>query len=174
MAQKQEGIDYRSILSGFLKNRDDIELVLELAKKILALPSVAAQPLRPDVADQVSSGEGALVQFYSGQFYGRSQTAATAEVLKIYGKPQKTKAILEALTKAELKVGGRKPEGTLYRTLLRSKEFTRVAPDTWGLSEWYPDAKLKPIPTPVRLKGKRKRGRPPKQRAMPEETKTDT
>ena len=76
---------------------------------------------------------------------------------------------MEALTKAELKVGGRKPEGTLYRTLLRSKEFTRVAPDTWGLAEWYPEAKLKPQPTPVRRR--KRKGRPPKRKATTEAPK---
>jgi hypothetical protein len=163
MAQNQEGVDYRSILAGLLKDVGDLELTLQVARKILALPSTASQAMGVDLAEQVRPTEGAAVQFYPGQFYGKSQTAAAAEVLRIYGKPQKTKTILEAFTKAEFKIGGKSPEGTLYRSLLRGKEFLRVAPDTWGVADWYPEAKLKPLPMPVR--GRKRRGRPPKRKA---------
>lgn len=158
MAQNQEGVDYRSILTGLLKDVGDLELALQVARKILASPSTASQAMGVDVAEQVRPTEGAAVWFFPGQLYGKSQTAAAAEVLRIYGKPQRTKTILEAFTKAEFKIGGKSPEGTLYRSLLRGKEFLKVAPDTWGVADWYPEAKLKALPTPMR--GRKRRGRP--------------
>ncbi len=167
MAQNQEGVDYRSILSGLLKDVGDVELALQVARKILALPSTVSQATGIDVAEQVRPAEVAAVQFYPGQFYGKSQTAAAAEVLRIYGKPQRTKTILEAFTKAEFKIGGKAPEGTLYRSLLRGREFLKVAPDTWGVADWYPDAKARPF-SPTRLRGRKRRGHPTKRKSTEE------
>jgi len=164
MAQNQEGVDYRLFLTGLLKNGEDLELALQVARKILALPSQTSQPIGAEVAEQARFTERLSIQFYPGQFYGKSQTGAAADVLKMYGKPQRTKAILEALSKAELNVGGSNPEANLYRSLLRGREFIRVAPDTWGLADWYPQAKLKP-PTPTPVRGRKRRGRPPKRKA---------
>ena len=170
MTQNQEGVDYRSIFTGLLKNGEDVELALQVARKILALPPQPSQPMGADATEQGRSAEGVSPHFYPGQFYGKSQTGAAADVLKVYGKPQRTKAILEASSRAGLNVGGSNPEANLYRTLLRSKEFIKVAPDTWGLVDWYPQAKLKPpIATPMR--GRKRRGRPPKRKATEEASK---
>ncbi len=158
MGQNQEGVAYRSILAGLLKNQDDLDLALQVAKKILGLPPTAPQPLRVELGEQASFADTASLQAHPGQFYAKSWTQAAAEVLKMVGKPQKTKTILEALDKAEFKQGGKNREAILYRSLHRAREFTKVAPDTWGLTEWYPDAKMKPaMPPPVG--GRKRRGK---------------
>jgi len=167
MTQDQESVDYRSIMTALLKNPEDLDLVLQISKKLLATQKPSIQLQAPEKNGNEPKSDVTSLQFFPGQFFGKSQMQAAAEILRGFGKPQKTKTIMDAMAKAELKVGGKDPEGTIYRSLLRSKEFMKVAPDTWGLAEWYPEAKLKP-PTPTPMRGRKRRGRPPKRKAMAE------
>jgi len=42
------------------------------------------------------------------------------------------------------------PAGNIYSSLKRNPDFELVAPNTWGLAEWYPGRSRKPkLPTTV-------------------------
>lgn len=154
MPQDQE-VDYRSILVTLLRNPEDIDLALQISRKLVGPQKPSSQPqIQSEQNGSDQKSDATAIQIFPGQFFGKSQMQAAAEILRLARKPQKTKTIIEAMRQAELKIGGKDPEGTIYRSLLRSREFMKVAPDTWGLSEWYPDAKVRPMIAPVKKKNR--------------------
>jgi hypothetical protein len=73
------------------------------------------------------------------QFFKRSQPEAAKAFLELVDHPVRTGAIVEAIEKGGVKVGGDTPERkrtNLYTILSRSDDFVRVAKDTWALAGW--------------------------------------
>jgi hypothetical protein len=75
-----------------------------------------------------------------GEFYGFSAPKAARTVLERIGRtrPLSTRVLLAAIRKGGVKLGGKSPEGGLYRSLDRDDTFMRVGRGIWGLTEWYP------------------------------------
>lgn len=73
------------------------------------------------------------------QFYGKSQVEAAKMLLELVKHPLSTNHILEGIEKGGVKIGGkteRDRKTNFYTILHRSKEFVRIARDTWALSTW--------------------------------------
>lgn len=72
------------------------------------------------------------------EFHGKSQPEAAKLFLDRVGHPVKTHVILEALQKGGITIGGKEESRkmNLYTILNRSRDFGRVARDTWGLVGW--------------------------------------
>lgn len=98
------------------------------------LPSQA-----PLVGREAGVGD-ALSLVKVGDFYGKSYAEAAREFLKRAREAQTTQTILNALRKAQFELNAKNPASILYNSLRRHKGFALVSRNTWGLTEWYPDA----------------------------------
>ena len=67
--------------------------------------------------------------------------AAIALLKKLPKTPLTTNQIFEALKDSGLELGGKNALNGLYTSLSRLPEVRKVAPNTWGLREWYPHLK---------------------------------
>jgi hypothetical protein len=76
----------------------------------------------------------------SDQFFGMSQTGATAAYLKMKGKPATMEDILAALKAGGIEINGKDPRMTLYTQILRAtKSFVKLPSGEIALLEWYPN-----------------------------------
>lgn len=85
----------------------------------------------------VSSDILSLVREY--QFFNKTQTEAAKALLEMVNHPLKTEDIMDAISKAGVKLGGKTPKDkkqNFYTILNRSKEFGRAGKNTWGLVAW--------------------------------------
>jgi DNA-directed RNA polymerase delta subunit len=78
---------------------------------------------------------------HPGEFYGLSRPQAATALLRKVGKPLTTTQIFEGLKEASFDVSGKNALNVLYTALKRSGDVRKVAPNTWGLREWYPHLK---------------------------------
>jgi len=79
-----------------------------------------------------------------GEFHGLGIPNAARMILEKTNKhPLTTNDILRLLEKSGRKIEAKYPIGNIYSSLKRNPDFTLVAPNTWGLTEWYPGAKKK-------------------------------
>ncbi len=73
-----------------------------------------------------------------GEFHGMPYTNAARAILqKTNRRALKTSEILMYIERSGRKVEGKNPAGTIYSSLKRNQDFELVAPNTWGLAEWY-------------------------------------
>jgi DNA-directed RNA polymerase delta subunit len=91
-----------------------------------------------------SAGGSAASVVYRGAFFNLSVTKAAEKLLKTFGRPLKTPEILSAFQQAEYEMAkGDNARSGIYTALTRSKDFVRVAADTWDLADRHPEAALK-------------------------------
>jgi hypothetical protein len=76
-----------------------------------------------------------------GEFFGLSRPQAAAALLKKAKQTLTTTEIFEALRETGYDVSGKNALNGLYTALSRNMEIKKVAPNTWGLREWYPHLK---------------------------------
>jgi DNA-directed RNA polymerase delta subunit len=77
-----------------------------------------------------------------GEFHALSYPAAARKILAKTDKhPLSTPQLMQIIEKSGRKVEGKNPVGTIYSSLSRNSDFSKVAENTWGLSEWYPGGK---------------------------------
>jgi len=128
-------------------DRDRAEATIALLSEKLGLADASAQiVLGPGDGSGDAARDVGPVHVQEGEFYGLSQTAAAVAFLTKAGRtrPQRTGQIVEALAKGGIKIGGKNPpEDTIYKILNRDPRFHRPAPNTWGLSAWYPNVAKK-------------------------------
>jgi hypothetical protein len=106
---------------------------------------------------QLTSPRGGPLVVHPGEFYNMSLTKAAVQLLKRAGHPLKTMDLFAALRRAEFPLNGKAPESTLYTSLTRSKDFVKVLPNTWALSEWHPEAATAPKPSTKKRRRRAKR-----------------
>ncbi len=80
---------------------------------------------------------------YRGEFFNLSVTRAAEKLLKRMGRPLKTPEIQAAFEKAGYAIKSKQVRPTIYTSLTRSRDFVKVLPDTWDLSERHPEAAQK-------------------------------
>lgn len=86
-----------------------------------------------------ASGLGAI---QAGDFFGKPQADAAQEYLKRLGRASTIEDIYNALQRGGAKLQGKDPKKNLYISLVKRKAvFVLVAPYTFGLWEFYPNAK---------------------------------
>ena len=119
-----------------------------------------------------SQPSGGPLTVHPGEFFSLSVTKAASLILKRAGHPLKTAEIVGALRRAEFPLKGKAPDSNVYTSLTRSKDFVKVLPNTWALSEWHPDlaagSDSKPSQKKRRGRGAAKRGpgRPRKKQTL--------
>jgi hypothetical protein len=116
---------------------------LQVALRVLAMQlgeDLPGAPADTGPVPAVGSGEDPASRVNQGEFHGYSSPKATHALLERVGRtrPLKTLEILEAIRKGGVQLGGKSPEGTLYKSLDRDERFTKVGRGFWGLSDWYP------------------------------------
>jgi hypothetical protein len=87
--------------------------------------------------------EGAEVQIKIGEFHGMPTTSATKVILQRANRPLRTDDIVRHIEKSGRKLEAANPAGNIYSSLKRNPDFELVAPNTWGLAEWYPNRSRK-------------------------------
>lgn len=98
---------------------------------------------------------------HPGEFHAHSFTQAAEKLLRRAGRPAKTTELIAAMRRAGMKVA-EKPNApqVLYTSLSRIKGFVRAAPNTWGLSEWFPNRPDVPEnPRKAKRRGTKRKGR---------------
>lgn len=98
----------------------------------------------PNTGDQLNPTASAEPVIRVGEFHGLGIPNAARMILEKTNKhPLTTQEILRLLAKSGRKIEAKYPSGNIYSSLKRNPDFTLVAPNTWGLTEWYPGAKKK-------------------------------
>jgi hypothetical protein len=111
-------------------------------KSELGLPVDSSSQLPPGDAStkKTAPGNSDPLSLVQGMiFFNKSQTEAAKAFLEMVGYPLKTAAILEAVEKGGITVGGKTPvakKQNFYTGLHRSSDFAIVQRDTWGLTSW--------------------------------------
>jgi hypothetical protein len=80
-----------------------------------------------------------------GEFFGMSRAEAAIALLRKLKRTLSTNDIFKMLEESGLDMAGKNVLGSLYTSLTRHSETRRVAPNTWGLKEWYPHLKDAPL-----------------------------
>src|SRR5438128_3942927 len=84
---------------------------------------------------------GGVAVVKPGDFFGRSATDSAHEYLKRRGSAASLDEIVSALEKGGARLEGKNPKKNLYISLIKKRAiFVSVAPYTFGLWEFYPDA----------------------------------
>lgn len=140
---------FRLALRRAVADRERAEATISfLTEKLgISLPGSSTELLDPgDGPESSELRDVGPVHVADSEFYGHSQTQAARAFLERAGRarPQKTAVIVQALRKGGVTVGGKDPEGTIYKILRRDKSFHRVGTSLWGLAAWYPNAALRP------------------------------
>lgn len=123
-----------------LQERAELDATIAALQRRVGKPAAdgaATVPLSSLSGSPLSAGQAPV---YRGEFFNLSMTEAAKKYLRRVGRPQKTPEILAALRRAEYKMRSKTPRATLYTSLKRSKDFVKVAPDTWDVSERHPEA----------------------------------
>lgn len=77
---------------------------------------------------------------YRGDFFNLSITKAAEKLLRRVGRALKTPEIQDAFQRAGYEIKSKLVRPTIYTSLNRSRDFVKVLPDTWDLSERHPEA----------------------------------
>lgn len=84
------------------------------------------------------SRESGDIRINVGEFHGMPFTSAARAILqKTNRQPLKTEQIVRYIEASGRKIEAKNPAATVYSSLTRNPDFELVAPNTWGLAEWY-------------------------------------
>jgi len=132
-------VDYiEAALQQLLQERAELDTAIAALEKRRGKGLVTVSNVSQAAKTQQPVGGETVV--YRGEFFKLSVTKATEKLLRRAGRPLKTPEILAAFQRAEFEIKAKNPRPTIYTSLNRSKDFVKVAPDTWDLSEKYPEA----------------------------------
>jgi hypothetical protein len=144
-------------LQQLLQERAELDSVIAALQKRLGKPATSGSPIPPARPLLNTTGTpSADSVVYRGAFFNLSVTKAAEKLLKTNGRPLKTPEILSAFQQAEYKASeGENARAGIYTALARSKDFVKVAADTWDLSERHPEAAEKKAQELVAAKAKK-------------------
>jgi hypothetical protein len=138
--------DPKALLEDAIRRRNELNTFIKVLQEMIGgggAPEATAEGAgakeagspSTDVADPMSV-------VFPGMFFGKSQPQAVKMLLERVRRPLKTRAIIEALDKGGMKVGGKNPNVNLWSILKRADEIFIIVPKAgWGLIDWY-DAKV--------------------------------
>jgi hypothetical protein len=127
-------------LQQLLQERAELDTVIAALQKRLGTPTTSATLPLPTGGKPSTPAASADAVVYRGAFFNLSITKAAEKLLKTFGRPIKTPEILSAFAQAGYEVKGKNARAVVYTSLLRSKDFVKVLPDTWDLAEKHPEA----------------------------------
>ena len=140
----EEMVLERQLLEKLLAERADLDQHIALLQKRLGAGYSENSGGSTSASGGLSSPQELLNRagVLKGEFYGMSRPQAAIALLKKLPKtPLTTNQIFEALKDSGLELGGKNALNGLYTSLSRLPEIRKVAPNTWGLKEWYPHLK---------------------------------
>jgi hypothetical protein len=132
-------IPEKRLLDKLLAERDELDQHIAFLEKRLGVSGAArTAPLGPSRNQEDVSNYSPLI----GEFFGLSRPQAAASLLKKAKQNLTTNQIFETLKEAGYEgLSTKNAFNGLYTALIRASEVTKVAPNTWGLREWYPHLK---------------------------------
>lgn len=135
----------RQLLDKLLAERAELDQHIALLEKRLgggrSLTSEAVTTGPSSNAGSFSVERLSSYGIQRGEFYGLSRPQAAAALLKKTKQTLTTTEILEALKETGYDMSGKNALNGLYTAISRNTEIKKVAPNTWGLREWYPHLK---------------------------------
>lgn len=131
----------KQMLEKLLLERAELDQHIAFLQRRLGLPVSPSASLSPSASVPSGSVDLASSGVHPGEFYGLSRPQAATALLRKVGKPLTTTQIFEGLREASFDVSGKNALNVLYTALTRSSDVRKVAPNTWGLREWYPHLK---------------------------------
>jgi hypothetical protein len=141
---KDESTPERQLLEKLLAERVELDRHIAFLQKRLGMPT-------PDTSEKTSPSSAPSGSFSAedltklgiqkGEFYGLSRPQAAAALLKKVNKNLTTNQIFEALKETGFDVSSKNALNGLYTALTRNSDIRKVAPNTWGLREWFPHLK---------------------------------
>lgn len=131
----------QAALQQLLQERAELDAAISALQKRIGKPAAeSTAPLQQSVRMPIGPPHSGEPIVYRGEFFGLSITKAAEKLLKRAGRPLKTPEILACLQRAGFEIKAKLPRPTIYTSLNRSRDFVKVLPDTWGLSEHHPEA----------------------------------
>lgn len=127
-------------LQQLLQERAELDMTIAALQKRVGKPVASAGTTVQSNPAIPSSRPMSEAPVYRGDFFNLSITEAVQKLLRRVGRQLKTPEILGALLQAEFRIKSKTPRATVYTSLRRSRDFVKVAPDTWDLSERHPEA----------------------------------
>jgi len=125
----------RQLLDKLLAERADLDQHIALLQKRLGLEGTSSPP-------QAMTVPLDSLNVQKGEFYGMSRPQAAAALLRKAKQTLTTNQIFDRLRETGYDgLSGKNAFNGLYTALSRASEVTKVAPNTWGLREWYPHLK---------------------------------
>ncbi len=137
--------DYlEAALQQLLQERAELDAAISALQKRIGKPAASSEaPAQQTVRMPIGAPHSGEPIVYRGEFFNLSITKAAEKLLKRAGRPLKTPEILACLQRAGFEIKAKLPRPTIYTSLNRSKDFVKVLPDTWDLSERHPEAAAK-------------------------------
>ncbi len=146
-------IDIKPLLQKLNKQLSEIKETYRMLQKLkevtgasFEIPNLSFNGLDTPVKDSLFT-ENVIETIKPDQFYGKSNTVATEEYLKMLHHSTSIENIYQALIKGGIVFSGKDPQKSLYVSLVRAhKKFEKVGKGkntTFGLKEWYPDVMRK-------------------------------
>jgi hypothetical protein len=141
----EHGQPYAAMISDLKARRDRLSSEIQRLENAITALEALSSGSEVSVNDQgngVVAGNEPVIRV--GEFHGLPIPVAARMILeKTNRHPLKTSDILRLLEKSGRKIEAKIPTGNIYSSLKRNPDFELVAPNTWGLTEWYPGAKRK-------------------------------
>ena len=133
-----------------------LDSAIEAIQKLIGSGGERVTDLKIEVSDRMTQKDSVhpVIGFVikPGDLFGKSQAEAAQEYLKRRDNAASLDEIFSALKRGGASLKGKNPKKNLYISLVKKKGiFALVAPYTFGLWEFYPNAKQKN----VRAKGGR-------------------
>lgn len=117
------------LLDKLLAERAELDQLIAILQKRLDIAELSdpAALIPPEFSTSVKKGD----------FDGLSRPQATVALLKKLRRTLSTNEIFELLKEGGQDMSGKNAFNALYTALSRTPDLKKVAPNTWGLREWY-------------------------------------
>jgi hypothetical protein len=137
---------YDLVLQDLRARRDKLDVLIRSLEDMVRSEGITGAVMGAGGAQDADQPErvfdSLMAKVRPGEFHNLSYPSAAKAILaKTQRHPLTTHQILEIIEKSGRRVEGQNPSGTIYTSLTRNPDFTKVKKNTWGLSEWYPGAK---------------------------------
>ena len=119
----------RMLLDKLLAERAELDQLITILQKRLDIAELS------DPAEQIPPEYSTIVKAGDLTLFSRPQAAVV--LLRKARKTLSTNEIFELLRKGGQDMSGKNAFNALYTALSRTAELKKVAPNTWGLTEWY-------------------------------------
>jgi hypothetical protein len=130
----------RQEIDGFRKKIETFQaFIAEYEQQLGVTTQSPSQSGQPSGSKQIAPGDDPFGWIVGMIFFNKTQPDAAKIVLEKVGYPLRTEALMAAVEKGGLKIGGKTDAAkkqNFYTILNRNADFGRAKRDTWGLIGW--------------------------------------